>query len=72
MDIEIIISLVIFAFCAGAIDAAVGGGGLIQIPAIMGAMPQLAPATVFGTNKLASICGTASAAFSFLRKVQLP
>jgi len=71
MDIEIIISLVIFAFCAGAIDAAVGGGGLIQIPAIMGAMPQLAPATVFGTNKLASICGTASAAFSFLRKVQL-
>mgnify|MGYP002714981976 CR=1 FL=1 len=33
MDIEIIISLVIFAFCAGAIDAAVGGGGLIQIPA---------------------------------------
>lgn len=72
MDIEIIISLVIFAFCAGAIDAAVGGGGLIQIPAIMGAMPQLAPATVFGTNKLASICGTASAALSFLRKVQLP
>lgn len=72
MDIEIIISLVIFAFCAGAIDAAVGGGGLIQIPAIMGAMPQLAPATVFGTNKLASICGTVSAAFSFLRKVQLP
>ncbi|WP_168405344.1 sulfite exporter TauE/SafE family protein [Acinetobacter indicus] len=71
MDIEIVISLVIFAFCAGAIDAAVGGGGLIQIPAIMGAMPQLAPATVFGTNKLASICGTASAAFSFLRKVQL-
>ncbi|WP_180047351.1 TSUP family transporter [Acinetobacter sp. YH12117] len=71
MDIEIVISLVIFAFCAGAIDAAVGGGGLIQIPAIMGAMPQLAPATVFGTNKLASICGTASAAFSFLRKVKL-
>ncbi|WP_411686692.1 sulfite exporter TauE/SafE family protein [Acinetobacter indicus] len=71
MDIEIVISLVIFAFCAGAIDAAVGGGGLIQIPAIMGAMPQLAPATVFGTNKLASICGTASAALSFLRKVQL-
>lgn len=72
MDIEIIISLVIFAFCAGMIDAAVGGGGLIQIPALMGAMPQLAPATVFGTNKLASICGTASAAFSFLRRVHLP
>ena len=71
MDLDIILSLIFFAFCAGAIDAAVGGGGLIQIPAIMGAMPQLAPATVFGTNKLASIFGTASAAWSFLRKVKL-
>ncbi len=71
MDIEIILSLIFFAFFAGAIDAAVGGGGLIQIPAIMGAMPQLSPATVFGTNKLASICGTASAAYSFVRKVKL-
>ena len=61
MEIDIIISLLFFAFCAGAIDAAVGGGGLIQIPAIMNAMPQLSPATVFGTNKLSSICGTASA-----------
>lgn len=72
MELDIIISLIIFAFFAGAIDAAVGGGGLIQIPALMGAMPQLAPATVFGTNKLSSICGTASAAWSYLRKVTLP
>ncbi len=71
MDIEIILTLLFFAFFAGAIDAAVGGGGLIQIPAIMNAMPQLAPATVFGTNKLSSIFGTASAAASFLRQVKL-
>lgn len=71
MEIELILSLIFFAFCAGAIDAAVGGGGLIQIPALMGALPQVAPATIFGTNKLASICGTASAAFSFLRRVRL-
>lgn len=71
MDLDILLSLIFFAFCAGAIDAAVGGGGLIQIPAIMGAMPQLAPATVFGTNKLSSIFGTASAAWGFLRKVKL-
>jgi len=69
MEIEIILSLLFFAFFAGAID--VGGGGLIQIPAIMNAMPQLSPATVFGTNKLSSICGTASAAYSFVRKVKL-
>ena len=36
MEIEIIISLVVFAFFAGAIDAAVGGGGLIQIPELWG------------------------------------
>ena len=71
MDIEIIISLIFFAFCAGAIDAAVGGGGLIQIPALMNTFPHMATATLFGTNKLASICGTASAAFSYFRRVKL-
>ena len=71
MEWHLIISLVFFAFCAGTIDAAVGGGGLIQIPALLGAFPQTTPATLFGTNKLASICGTASAAFSFVRRVKL-
>ena len=72
MEIEIIISLIVFAFMAGAIDAAVGGGGLIQIPAIMSSLPHLQPATVFGTNKLASIFGTASAAYCYFKKVKLP
>ena len=71
MEFDLILSLIFFAFCAGAIDAAVGGGGLIQIPALMGTLPHYATATVFGTNKLASICGTASAAWSYLRKVKL-
>ena len=71
MEWELILSLVFFAFCAGTIDSAVGGGGLIQIPALMGALPQTAPATLFGTNKLASIFGTGSAALSFVRRVKL-
>ena len=70
MDINIIISLIFFAFCAGAIDAAVGGGGLIQIPALMNAFPSMAPATLFGTNKLAAVVGTATSAVSFVRKVR--
>ncbi|OOW14107.1 sulfite exporter TauE/SafE family protein [Acinetobacter sp. MF4640] len=70
MDIDIIISLIFFAFCAGAIDAAVGGGGLIQIPALMNAFPSMAPATLFGTNKLAAVVGTATSAISFARKVR--
>lgn len=69
---ELILGLLFFAFFAGVIDAAVGGGGLIQIPALMGVLPQTPPATVFGTNKLASIFGTASAALSFARKIKLP
>lgn len=71
MELDLILSLLFFAFCAGAIDAAVGGGGLIQIPALMGALPHSSTATIFGTNKLASICGTASAAYSYMRRVKL-
>ena len=41
----------LMAFMAGLIDAAVGGGGLIQIPALFNALPHVAPATLFGTNK---------------------
>lgn len=57
---------------AGLIDAVVGGGGLIQIPALFGLFPQAPPATVFGTNKLASIFGTASAAVRYARRIDVP
>ena len=60
------------AFAAGLIDAVVGGGGLIQIPALFGVLPQAAPATLFGTNKLASIFGTASAALRYARRIDVP
>jgi uncharacterized membrane protein YfcA len=60
------------AFLAGLVDAVVGGGGLIQIPALFAAYPQAAPATVFGTNKMSSICGTFSATARYLRQVQVP
>lgn len=60
------------AFAAGLIDAVVGGGGLIQIPALFSVLPQAQPATLFGTNKLASIFGTASAAFRYARRIDVP
>jgi uncharacterized membrane protein YfcA len=46
---------------AGLIDSAVGGGGLIQVPGIFSILPNHSPATLLGTNKLSSICGTALA-----------
>lgn len=60
------------AFSAGFVDAVVGGGGLIQIPALFAAFPATAPATLFGTNKVASIVGTTSAALQYSRRVAIP
>lgn len=71
IEITILLSLLCFAFFAGLIDAAVGGGGLIQIPALMSTFPQMSPATMIGTNKLSAIFGTASAAWSFAKRVKL-
>lgn len=59
------------AFLAGLIDAVVGGGGLIQTPALFSVFSQTAPATLLGTSKLAGIWGTAAAATSYARRVQV-
>lgn len=67
-----VLTLLIAAFGAGAIDAVVGGGGLVQLPALFAAMPSIAPATLLGTSKLAGLAGTSSAALHYLRTVRLP
>jgi uncharacterized membrane protein YfcA len=56
---------------AGCVDAIVGGGGLILVPALFAAYPGAAPATLFGTNKGGAIWGTAFAAWRFVRRVEL-
>jgi uncharacterized membrane protein YfcA len=60
------------AFAAGLVDAVIGGGGLIQIPALFNVLPQAQPATIFGTNKLASVFGTTSAAIRYARRIDIP
>jgi uncharacterized protein len=57
---------------AGFIDAVVGGGGLIQIPTLFSALPGQPAATLFGTNKLASVVGTLNAAARYARRVVMP
>lgn len=59
------------ALLAGFVDAVAGGGGLIQVPALFTALPAQTPATLFGTNKLASIFGTGSAALRYARQVEI-
>lgn len=56
---------------AGFVDSIVGGGGLILVPALFAAFPTTAPATLFGTNKGASVWGTAFASWQFSRRVEL-
>jgi uncharacterized membrane protein YfcA len=56
---------------AGCLDAIVGGGGLILLPALFAAHPLAPPATLFGTNKAAAIWGTAWAASQYSRRVQV-
>lgn len=56
---------------AGLIDAIVGGGGLILVPALFATYPGAVPATLLGTNKGGAIWGTAWAAVQFTRRVSL-
>jgi uncharacterized membrane protein YfcA len=56
---------------AGFVDSIVGGGGLVLVPALFAAFPTTHPATLFGVNKGASICGTAVATAQYARRVEL-
>jgi uncharacterized protein len=60
------------AFAAGLIDAMVGGGGLIQIPALFAVYPGVPPATLLGTSKFAGLFGTVSAVARYARRVVIP
>lgn len=67
-----LLMLISASFIAGAIDAVVGGGGLIQIPALFAVYPSESAAMLFGTNKCASVVGTASATWRYVRRVKMP
>ena len=67
--------LCLFAFLAGFVDSIVGGGGLIQLPALFVFLPKELAANVplvFGTNKLSSLCGTSVAVAQYARRVPIP
>ena len=74
MHIEVsqLIVITLGAFFAGFIDSVVGGGGLVQVPVLFSALPREVPATLFGTNKIASVFGTSNAAWRYARRVSMP
>ncbi|AKU16458.1 TSUP family transporter [Luteipulveratus mongoliensis] len=65
-----LVLLVLAALTAGWVDAVVGGGGLVQLPALMIAFPGAAPVQLLATNKLGSICGTSTSSITYLRRVR--
>jgi len=56
---------------AGFVDSIVGGGGLILVPALFATFPGAHAATLLGTNKSASIWGTAIASWQYARRVEM-
>lgn len=61
--------LALVALAAGLVDAVMGGGGMLQVPALFALLPGAAPAALLGTNKFASSIGTAGAAVQYARSL---
>jgi uncharacterized protein len=62
--------LVLAALAAGFVDAVVGGGGLIQLPAMLIGLPGASVVQIAATNKLASFCGTSISAATYFRRIR--
>jgi len=65
MPLQTWLELAVAAFAAGAVDAIMGGGGMLQVPALFSLLPGLAPAALLATNKFASLAGTCGAALRY-------
>ena len=69
-DLTTLVLMALAAFSAGWIDAVVGGGGLIQLPALLLGFPGATPAQLLATNKFGSIFGTATSSLTYVRRVR--
>lgn len=65
--------LLAIGFAAGLMDAAVGGGGLLQLPGLINTLPaDTRVAQIMGINKFASFNGTLVATGQYLRRLRVP
>ncbi|MEO0058765.1 MAG: hypothetical protein RLZZ312_412 [Bacteroidota bacterium] len=67
---HLILVFAIVYFVAGFIDAVVGGGGLLTIPSLLINLPNEPLATLFGTNKIASLSGGTVASYQYSRRIK--
>jgi uncharacterized protein len=68
ISLTTLVVLCLAALAAGWIDAVVGGGGLLLLPALLLGLPHVPAAYVLGTNKAVAIVGTSGAAVTYVRK----
>ncbi|MFE9607442.1 sulfite exporter TauE/SafE family protein [Streptomyces sp. NPDC006012] len=67
--LPVVVLLCLAALAAGWIDAVVGGGGLLLLPALLLGLPAHTPAAyALGTNKAVAIVGTTGAAVTYARR----
>lgn len=65
LDPQLVMVLICLGFLAAFIDAVVGGGGLISLPALM--FTGLSPSAAVATNKLAGTMGSLTSTITFYR-----
>lgn len=61
--------LALAGLAAGWVDAVVGGGGLLQLPALL-LVPGITPLQALATNKMGSIMGTSVSSLTYYRRIQ--
>lgn len=66
------LALIAAGFASGLIDSMVGGGGLIQVPALSLLFPGVGAASIIGTSKFGGVFGTAAAFWQYARRIRLP
>ena len=69
-SLGVVLLLMLAALAAGFVDAVVGGGGLIQLPALLVGLPGASVVQIAATNKLSSFCGTTISSATYFRRVR--
>lgn len=69
-SLQTILLMALAGFGAGWVDAVVGGGGLVQLPALLLGLPGASPAQILATNKFAGVFGTATSSVTYYRRVR--
>jgi uncharacterized membrane protein YfcA len=68
--LTVLLLLALAAVTAGFVDAVVGGGGLVQLPALLLGLPAASPVEILATNKLGSVCGTSVSSATYYRRIR--